>query len=95
VTSTRSSLRNKNGNRGHYYRHDMTDSDHERLAEFLRTVVGMVVVSGYDSPLYRKLFEGWTIAEKEHMADGARPRREVIWMNPACASAQSQARMFA
>lgn len=95
VTSTRSSLRNKNGNRGHYYRHDMTDTDHERLAEFLRTVAGMVVVSGYDCPLYRKLFDGWIVAEKDHMADGARPRREIIWMNSTCATAQRQERMFA
>ena len=95
VQSTRSSLSNKNGNRGHYYRHDMTDEEHEALAAFLHGVTGMVVISGYRSGLYEALFKDWESREREHMADGARRRREIVWMNHAAATAQSQMRLHA
>lgn len=95
VQSTRTSLANKNGNRGHYYRHDMTDQEHEVLAEFLHGVTGMVVISGYRSGLYETLFNDWEFREREHMADGARRRREVIWLNHAAAKAQQQMRLHA
>lgn len=86
--ATRSSLKNKNGNRGHYYRHDMTDDDHRRVGEGLRALEGMVVVSGYPSELYdRELFPDWERHECRHMADGARPRTEVVWLNAACSKA--------
>lgn len=85
---TRSSLKHKNGNRGHYYRHDMTDKDHRRLAGALRAGKGMVVISGYPCDLYdRELFPDWARYERPHMADGARPRTEVLWLNPAAANA--------
>lgn len=88
VHATRSSLANKNGNRGHYYRHDMTDDDHREMAAILRAVRGMVVISGYGCELYdRELFPDWIRHETKHMADGARARIEVVWLNPACAVA--------
>jgi DNA adenine methylase len=93
VQSTRSSLRQKNGNRGHYYRHDMADTDHERLAEFLHTVVGMVVLSGYPSQLYTDLYSDWAFHDRRHMADGGRARVERLWMNDRCARAQRQQEM--
>lgn len=92
VQSTRSSLRVKNGNRGHYYRHDMGDDDHRRLAEFLHGVAGMVVVSGYPCELYDELYQDWERHERAHMADGARPRTEVVWLNAACSRAQRTVR---
>lgn len=98
--STRSSLTNRNGNIGHYYRHDMSDEQHRELAQVLHEVAGMVVLSGYPSELYDKeLYPNWHRVERGHMADGARPRVEVVWMNDACRSAleraQSQARLIA
>jgi DNA adenine methylase len=89
VHATRSSLKNRNGNRndGHYYRHDMNDDDHRRLSEVLHDARGMVLVSGYDGELYDRLYRGWERRERQHMADGARPRTEVMWLNPACAQA--------
>jgi DNA adenine methylase len=93
VQDTRASLKNKNGNRGHYYRHDMTDDDHRRLAGILHDVDGMVVLSGYAGDLYdRELYPDWARHERLHMADGARPRKEVIWINPACAAALERSR---
>ena len=77
------------------YRHDMTDADHCALAEVLRSVCGMVVLSGYPCDLYdRELYHDWERHERAHMADGARPRTEVVWLNPACAARCGQADMF-
>lgn len=95
VQSTRSSLSSKNGNRGHYYRHDMNDQEHETLAKFLHGLTGMVVISGYQSGLYADLLKDWERRERTHMADGARPRQEVIWLNHAAANAQQQMRLHA
>jgi DNA adenine methylase len=91
--STRSSLKNRNGNRGHYYRHDMTDEDHRKLASVLRDLKGMVVLSGYPCELYDKeLYSDWIRHETAHMADGARPRTEVVWLNRACHAALERSR---
>lgn len=94
VQKTRSSLDNKNGNRGHYYRHDMTDDDHRTLAATLHGLKGMVVLSGYDSKLYRTLYGDWTVRKTDSLADGAKPRTELLYLNPACAAKQSQLRLI-
>ena len=73
--------------KGSDYLHEMTDADHRALASFLRALRGMVVVSGYPGSLYDELFQGWTRVEKAAFADGARPRIEVLWLNPAASIA--------
>lgn len=74
------------------YRHEMTDADHRTLAELLHQVEGMVVVSGYPCDLYDKdLYAGWLRYERQALADGARARTEVVWLNPACADALESA----
>lgn len=65
------------------YRHEMTDADHKQLASFLKTVAGMVVISGYPGPLYDRLFKRWHRVERQALADGARPRIECLWLNAA------------
>lgn len=68
----------------HGYRHEMTDDDHREMAATLRHVRGMVVLSGYPCDLYdRELFADWHRVEREALADGARKRTEVLWMNAA------------
>lgn len=85
VLSTRQ-LRKKGGGGG--YTHEMTDDDHRRLAVVLRSVVGMVVLSGYPCDLYDlELYPDWERHEREHLADGARKRTEVVWLNAACVAA--------
>lgn len=91
--STRSSLADR-GRLGvkHAYRHEMTDADHVALAETLRGLSGMVVLSGYPCALYDEdLYPDWHRIERPHMADGARPRTEVLWLNPACSQALADA----
>jgi DNA adenine methylase len=75
------------------YRHELTDDDHRALAKKLRDLEGMVVLSGYPCDLYdRELFADWQRHERAHLADGARPRTEVVWLNPACADALERGR---
>ncbi len=63
------------------YRHELTAEDHVRLAEVLRGCAGKVVLSGYASPAYEDLYHGWHRVESPALADGGRPRTEVLWMN--------------
>ena len=69
------------------YENEMTDEEHERLAVVLRSVQGMVAISGYPSTLYGDLYSGWTRIERGAYADGGRRRVECLWLNPACTSA--------
>lgn len=66
---------------GKSYKHEMSDQQHEELAEFLQTLVGAVVISGYASPLYERLYRDWRRVDRLAMADGARPRIESLWLN--------------
>lgn len=77
-----------------HYAHEMTDAEHLHLAEVLHGVAGMVVLSGYRCELYERLFGAWERVERETFADGASPRVESLWLNPACSSRQRQANLF-
>lgn len=76
------------------YRFEMTDEEHERLASVLLELKGMVVLSGYDCELYERLFASWPARRRATVADGARPRVEVLWLNQACAGQQRQAQLL-
>jgi DNA adenine methylase len=70
------------------YRHEMDDDAHRVLGGALRATKGMVVLSGYPCELYdRELFPDWKRVERAHLADGARPRTEVLWLNSAAQNA--------
>lgn len=87
VHSTRSKAKNSSRKN---YRHEMTDADHAKLLDFILALKGMVVISGYAHPLYETALAGWSRHEKTALADGARERTEVLWVNPACADALRQ-----
>lgn len=65
----------------HRYRHEMDDAAHVELLEVLRGLTGAVVLSGYASPLYDKTLSDWHRVERVALADGARERTEVLWLN--------------
>lgn len=71
------------------YRHEMSDEDHADLLACLSTVKGMVVTSGYASDLYDTALQAWQRVEIGAFADGARPRTEVLWINPQATAALS------
>jgi DNA adenine methylase len=73
------------------YRHEMAGEDeHRELAAALRDCRAAVVLSGYASPLYQDLYDGWHRAELtawtgNGIRDGATKtdgrRTEVLWSN--------------
>lgn len=75
----------------HRYRHEMSSADHQALLAQLQGLAGMVVLSGYPSPLYERGLRGWQRIERHAAADGGRPRVEVLWLNPACRAALRRA----
>lgn len=90
--STRSALKGR-GKGTHGYRHEMEDADHVALASVLRAAKGMVVLSGYPSELYDdELYADWIRHERKHIADGGKVRKEVVWINEACAAALDRQR---
>ena len=69
------------------YRYELSDADHEALAEALHGLAGMVVLSGYPSDLYDRLYGDWRREEKTAHDGVSSPRTECLWINPACAAA--------
>jgi DNA adenine methylase len=70
------------------YRHELDTAQHQALLGALKSVRGMVVLSGYPSPLYDSELVGWLRVEREHnaMAIKAQPRTEVLWISPSAAN---------
>lgn len=52
-----------------------------RLLEFLPTLEGAVILSGYPHATYDTALEGWHRVETHAHADGALDRVEVLWLN--------------
>lgn len=67
------------------YRHEMTDEDHIELCRTLKTLNGMVLLSGYQNEIYAEELKGWWLSTKHAYADGAGEREECLWINPQCA----------
>lgn len=76
------------------YRHELSDTEHKRLAAELHNLTGMVVLSGYRSDIYDHLYHDWHCVQRQAMADGARKRIECLWLNPLASAAQKQLSMF-
>lgn len=64
------------------YAHEMTDDDHRALAAVLHRVQGMVLLSGYDCPLYQELFGDWRRIEKSTTTNGNNAATESLWISP-------------
>ena len=86
IISTRTSMANGRA-AVHGYTHEMTDADHEQLLARIREIDGMVVLSGYHHDTYDRALFDWCRFERQALADGARPRTEVLWVNPRCMAA--------
>lgn len=80
---------------GKDYAHELSDTDHETLLDFLNGLRGMVMLSGYPCDLYDNALSGWHRVTRKALADGAKERTEVVWMNQAAMAAMAQRDMFA
>lgn len=79
---------------GGVYRHELNDADHTDLLRDLRDLRGMVVLCGYPSKLYDDALADWRRVERPALADGALPRTEVLWINPAAVRATGAGPLF-
>ena len=64
------------------YLHELSEDEHIELAYLLHSVKGMVVISGYPSELYDRLYSDWERDEKQVFSDGG-ARTEYLWMSPS------------
>lgn len=81
-------------NKGMDYRFELSDEAHIDLHETLETLSGFVVLSGYHSDLYDRLYSKWQRVERPALADGAAPRTEVLWLNKAAGAAIGRNTLF-
>ncbi len=86
VHATRARASRKN------YRHELSDDDHNALIAALGGMSGMVILSGYRCGMYDDGLVGWRRVDRAALADGARPRTESLWINPACGDALAATR---
>lgn len=87
VHSTRS-LKVRHTDNRKSYKFELSDDQHAELTDGLKSLKGMVVLSGYPSPLYDALYAGWYRIERMAYADGARERVECLWLNESAWKAQ-------
>ncbi len=86
----------------HVYKYELKDKQHQDLLKVIENFEGMVLLSGYDNPMYKHRLEklnDWERVEinvkacgsgKRNSEDGEYSkgeRTEVIWMNPKCVEA--------
>ena len=62
------------------YSHEMTDADHSRLLDAVTRLDCMVMLSGYDSLIYRAALHDWRLVTYTGQTRGG-PREECLWCN--------------
>lgn len=65
------------------YGFEMSDAQHEELAEVLRSVEGAVAVSGYSCDLMNRLYSDWIrVDAPPHLCNSSKTERmESLWLN--------------
>ncbi len=66
----------------HTYACEMRLEDHVELLDAARASRSMVLISGYDSPLYDDALRGWRRVTTRARAHRNAERLEVLWINP-------------
>jgi DNA adenine methylase len=65
------------------YAHEMTDDEHRALAAQLRSLNGMMILSGYPSALYDELYFDWQYVEHQSLDLTGQARTERLWISPS------------
>ena len=65
---------------GRFYKHELEEADHRTLLQAIDRLDALVMLSGYDSPLYAKHLADWRREDRDVMTHGG-IRRESLWMN--------------
>lgn len=72
------------------YLHEMSTKQHVKFCNACLGLKGMVIISGYDNPLYNKKLKGWeridipitTTVSKTVLGQDKPQRVESLWLNP-------------
>lgn len=72
----------------HAYRHDFSDADQKIFLETLKGIKGMVIVSGYEHPMYAGL--EWTKIQAKFKTQRPTFKTETLWLCPKTISRQKQ-----
>jgi DNA adenine methylase len=70
----------------HRYTKDFDDAAHRELSKVLHKLKGAVVLSGYPSPFYDKLYRTWRREIRPHRSVMGGERTECIWLNARAAA---------
>lgn len=63
-----------------YYRYEYSVEQHLELLEVIKTIQCMVMISGYESELYKEILKGWHIHTFQSAVRGG-VNTEWVWMN--------------
>ena len=63
------------------YAYEMENRDHEELLEALKAHKGSVMLSGYESDLYREALSNWHTEQTISRNQAGKEKIETIWMN--------------
>jgi DNA adenine methylase len=68
------------------YSSEMNTDDHIELSHTLNNFSGKVIISGYASPLYKRLYKGWNVEKKKIVNHSSQQKSkenktEIIWKN--------------
>lgn len=66
---------------GRLYRHEMGDEEQEQLLDEIKKSRAKIIISGYDSTLYRDRLAGWRVDRATVRTTSTEKAEEVIWMN--------------
>lgn len=72
-------------NNASFYKHEMTDGQHQELLDLIIGLKGVVILSGYAHPIYDKYLSGWNRTDRAFYASsqGGRSNRiECLWLSP-------------
>lgn len=94
MAHTRSDKSRQGGEGHHTYAHELSDDQHAALLDQICDHPAMIVISGYDAPLYRERLVRWDCRAKSARAHRNLPRTELLWLNPLCSERLSAGPLF-
>lgn len=74
-------VRSTRSGRELYGENEMTDDAHQRLLRCILEIPAMVMISGYESDLYKEALAGWNVVTFQSMTRGGYPKTEWLWFN--------------
>jgi DNA adenine methylase len=76
------------GEKTDVYKFEFSDEDHLKMLNKAISLKSKSIISGYDNELYNDILSGWAKSERIALADGAKKRKEVLWISPKITNTQ-------